>query len=363
MKRTIVSVLKRGLIIGLISGLSCGILSCSWWKEDRPDRGRAYGRITGRQVDAFLSQVQQRRENPDSHYLLGRYYQRMGRHREAIREFEKAVAIRPDHAQAYDGMGVSHDMQGEFSSAVASYEKALRIDPSSDHTYNNLGYSYLLQGRPQDAETALNQAVALNGGKNRVHNNRGMAYAMLGKDDLAWAEFAKTGDQAMAHGNLAGIQLGSGRIGKAKEHFAAALMIDPSYADAREGLDRCNALLQAAAAEKREERVASVEASGIELSNGNGVRNMARTMGRYLKDRGYNVVRFTNADHFNHARARIYYSSEEYIDTVRRLAGEFPGEWQFRKVDGFDRPGVKVKVLLGKNLIRYRENLSGGANS
>jgi len=44
----------------------------------------------------------------------------------------------------------------------------------------------------------------------------------------------------------------------------------------------------------------------VEICNANGVRQMAKEVGSYLKNRGYNVVRLTNAGKKIYPRARIY---------------------------------------------------------
>ncbi len=45
----------------------------------------------------------------------------------------------------------------------------------------------------------------------------------------------------------------------------------------------------------------------IEISNGNGVRHMARNVGIYLNPEGFRATRLTNADHFNYPETKIYY--------------------------------------------------------
>ena len=92
----------------------------------------------------------------------------------------------------------------------------------------------------------------------------------------------------------------------------------------------------------------------IEISNGNGVSRMARDMGSYLKRRGYNVVRFTNAGNFNLANARIYFMGP-HEKLARRIASEFPEIKEVKRIKRLDRPNLKVKVIIGKDLTKYRQ--------
>jgi Flp pilus assembly protein TadD len=352
--------MKRIALFMLVAGCCLAYAGCA--SQERPSFPRGSGHYrnapAAAQVKNFFAQVRHPAGNPEAHYRLASWYLGRGKYREALQEFEKVVAVSPDHVEAYNGMGVSWDRLGDFARAAACYEKALQINPSLDYVHNNLGYSYLLQGNAAAAVAALNRATAINDRKNRIHNNLGIAYAMLDKKDLALSEFAKTGDRALALGNTARVYLEKGLPAEARKLFLAALDADPALPGAREGLDSCNVLI-ATAAERGEESGGTADNPGIELANGNGVRRMARHVGGYLKERGFNVVRLTNADHFHYPATGIYYRADS-ADTARRLADEMPGRWQLRKAAGFEKPGVKVRVLIGKDLIRYKNKFEGG---
>jgi tetratricopeptide (TPR) repeat protein len=90
----------------------------------------------------------------------------------------------------------------------------------------------------------------------------------------------------------------------------------------------------------------------IEISNGNGVRHMARRVGGYLKGKGYKVTRLTNAQHFQFADTTIYYCSGNLQDAYQ-VAKEIPGWNEMTKVVNLGRPSIKVKVLIGKDLVPY----------
>lgn len=89
---------------------------------------------------------------------------------------------------------------------------------------------------------------------------------------------------------------------------------------------------------------------GIEISNGNGVNGMARMIGNYLNENGIKVVRLTNASNFNHHETKIYYE-KGYHKAANYLAGCFPAGNNLKELEKLDRSHVKVKILLGKDLI------------
>ena len=93
----------------------------------------------------------------------------------------------------------------------------------------------------------------------------------------------------------------------------------------------------------------------IEISNGNGVNRMAGGVGSYLKNRGHNVTRLTNADHFKYKDTMIYYR-RGYLHDAYRVAQEIPRYQRMKKVNNFDRQNIKIKVLLGQDVVPYRKS-------
>ncbi len=303
----------------------------------------------------FFSQVRPAREDPEAHYQLATYYQQQGKHGYAIEEFQKVVDICPDHVGAYNGMGISYDMLEDFQRAIQSFEHALKLNPSSGHTYNNLGYSFMMQGKIEDAIAALQKAVAIEGAIKCFHNNLGAAYAMASRHDLAFGEFEKGGDKSQANKNIAMMLLRQGLFLDAGTHSLKDFSFNPPDDQLRSEITLCDGQIQKSHEPEGAKFLIGTDAA-IELSNGNGVNNMAKNIKEYLAERGYNVVRLTNADHFHHASGRIYYS-EAGLETAKRLAAEMPGKWISLPVEGLEKPKLKVKVLIGRDLIPYRNDL------
>ncbi len=100
--------------------------------------------------------------------------------------------------------------------------------------------------------------------------------------------------------------------------------------------------------------------AGIEISNGNGINGMARRMGNFLRNKGYNVVRLTNADNFSHAETIIYYQME-YLHDAYHVAQQIPGYQNMGKRERFDRSNINIKVLIGKDTAPYNKMFSGGS--
>ena len=100
----------------------------------------------------------------------------------------------------------------------------------------------------------------------------------------------------------------------------------------------------------------------IEISNGNGAYRMAKKVGDYLKEKGLKVTRLTNANHFRHTETRIFYQ-KEYQETADYAAEQLPVVGNKEQKVKLDRPTIKVKILIGKDLIPHLRTFDNGAKS
>jgi len=68
--------------------------------------------------------------------------QRMGDFDAALNLYQKAVAIDPNYAVAYNDMGIIYESKGENDRALESYFHAIKIDPFYESAYTNLALIY-----------------------------------------------------------------------------------------------------------------------------------------------------------------------------------------------------------------------------
>jgi tetratricopeptide (TPR) repeat protein len=101
----------------------------------------------------------------------------------------------------------------------------------------------------------------------------------------------------------------------------------------------------------------------IEISNGNGVRHMARNVGIYLIPDGFRATRLTNADHFNYPETKIYYRKGFRQDALR-LAKDIPGRQKSANIIETNQIKKRViKVLIGKDLIPFHAEIKSNLKS
>jgi len=101
----------------------------------------------------------------------------------------------------------------------------------------------------------------------------------------------------------------------------------------------------------------------IEISNGNGVRHMARNVGFYLNAKDFIATRLINADHFDYPETKIYYR-KGYRQDALRLAEDIPGQQKEANIIEMNRTKKSaIKVLIGKDLIPFYAEIKGNLKS
>ncbi|HME43480.1 MAG TPA: tetratricopeptide repeat protein [Syntrophorhabdales bacterium] len=338
--------------------------------------GEAKSGMTDENLSKVMSRLRPHPGNAEGHYQLGCWYYERSRHQEAIKEFQKAIYIKPDYTEAYNGLGVCYDWQGDYAAASDAYRMALKLNPNSAYVYNNLGHSCILQGKNGEAVDVLRQALALGSNSNQTHNNLGLAYALSGQFDLAMKEFEYAGNKALAHTLLAKIYYQKGQFDKAKEHYGEALVLDPDSASSQKGFETSTLVakfdavlaqvkqaIELVMPSERGQMAASGDAGdslnsvGMELSNGNGVNNMAKSMAQYLRVKGFHIVRLTNADKFTYQKTTLMYKPE-FSDATRQVAEQLPEMPSLKEVKRLDRPNVGMKIVLGRDLMPHKNVLT-----
>ncbi len=79
-------------------------------------------------------------DNYAAHNYLGSARLQQGKVDEAIPQYQKALKIKPDYAEAEYNLGVALFQKGNVDAAIACYQRALEIKPNSEEALNNLAW-------------------------------------------------------------------------------------------------------------------------------------------------------------------------------------------------------------------------------
>jgi tetratricopeptide (TPR) repeat protein len=92
----------------------------------------------------------------------GADYYHKGRYNKAMVEFQKAIMIKPDYAEAHNNLGVIYRAKGLYEKAIDEFQLAIRFKPKFAIAYYNLARAYAQNNDEQKAIEALKQAIHLN---------------------------------------------------------------------------------------------------------------------------------------------------------------------------------------------------------
>ncbi len=163
-----------------------------------------------------------------------------GKLQEAIEQYEHALQIDPDDADAHSSLGVALAQTGKIGEAVRHYEQALRIKPDSADVYCNLGIALAQTGKIGEAIKHFEQALRIKPDYAEPHYNLGNALAQTGKIGEAIKHYEQAlrikPDFAEAHCNLAIALASSERIPEAIEQLQQALRLKPDFPQAQNAL-------------------------------------------------------------------------------------------------------------------------------
>lgn len=178
---------------------------------------------------------QQRKNDAESHYLLGLSYLSENRTSEALKEFLQAADIDPSDAEIQSSLGYAFHLKQAYAEAEVHYQEAISLNPGDSKFKNNLGALYLDMKRWDDAIGLFRQVCA-----DLLFTRPELAYAALGsalhgKGEYleAVAAYTKALDLSpiypQAHLGLGETYYALGRNDLAIEQYEAALRQAPNY--------------------------------------------------------------------------------------------------------------------------------------
>jgi len=85
----------------------------------------------------------------------------IGNHKQAIGDFDRAIAINPTYANAYNNRGIAYGGLGNYKQAIGDFDRAIAINPTRADAYNNRGAAYDKLGNHNQAIEDLKIASKL----------------------------------------------------------------------------------------------------------------------------------------------------------------------------------------------------------
>jgi tetratricopeptide (TPR) repeat protein len=171
---------------------------------------------------------------------LGLSLEKQGLLDQAIADYEKAVAIKPNFIEGYNDLGTALIQKGQWAQAEREFHAALAIKPDFVATHLDLGYVLLKEGRLDEATVEFKKALAIDPTMAQAHYNLGLVLARQGRKDEASAEYQAAQklnpNYPEACNSLGILFFQDGEYEPAMAQFEHALSLNPNFFEARSNL-------------------------------------------------------------------------------------------------------------------------------
>ncbi len=182
---------------------------------DNPEAMFESGRIFQDLAGAKFAQMERLAPaSPETHEMLGRYYEAQNRLDEALAQYRSALKIKPDRPGLHFLIGNVLWKQRDYEAAAPELTAELRTNPHHTMANHRMGNILIASDESSQAIAYLEKAVAADAGFLEARRDLGKAYRMAGRLDDALRELRfvaeKRPDDESVHAQLAIVYRGLG---------------------------------------------------------------------------------------------------------------------------------------------------------
>jgi S1-C subfamily serine protease len=165
----------------------------------------------------------------------------------AIAHYDKAIRLKPDHADDYVNRGLLKSKLSQYSGAIADYSRAIRLKPNYANAYYYRGKAKHDLEKYSGAIADYSKSIRIKPDYAAAYNNRGKAKADLGEHNAAIADYDKAirlkPDYVDAYVNRGLAEYDLGQYSAAITDYDAAIRLKPDLAAAYYNRGRAKILL------------------------------------------------------------------------------------------------------------------------
>ncbi len=166
-------------------------------------------------------------------HLLALTEKRRGKHKLAIKTFNKALRLAPATEMYWNNLGETYREIGKTSDAIECYRKAINLRPAYAEAFSNWGSALIMTGHHAEAKEKLKRALEINPEMGNALYNLGVVNTETGHSDQAQRAYEQLLDSdpynADALVNLSCLRQEAGQIDAARSGYLRALKMTPSH--------------------------------------------------------------------------------------------------------------------------------------
>ena len=138
---------------------------CGYWKNS---------------IELFKHTLQLTKDNYVAYNSIASALIEQGKIEEDIANYNEAIRLKPNYADAYYNRGIIYTNIGQYHLAIKDYNKAIFLNPNQVEAYNNLGFIYINLGQYGQAFEVFSKAILIKPDFADAYNNRAFVYLKLG---------------------------------------------------------------------------------------------------------------------------------------------------------------------------------------
>ena len=173
----------------------------------------------------------------ETYFTWGNTKYDLGDYKGAIADYDTAIRLKPDYAEAHINRGIAKVTLGQHLAAIVDYDTAIRLKPDYATAYFNRGAAKHSLGQHFDAIADFDIAIRLKPDYATAYNTRGIAKGKLGQHFDAITDFDTAirlnPDDATAYYNREIAKARLNRISEAKQDVQTALRFAKQAGDTR----------------------------------------------------------------------------------------------------------------------------------
>ena len=127
----------------------------------------------------------------DAYYNRGNAKADQGQYEAAIVDYDKAIGLQRDNAWTYTSRGIAKGNLGQYEAAIADFDEAIRRNTGYAKAYDSRGVAKARQGQVEAAIADFGDAIRLQPDYANAYKNRGVAWKELGNKKRARADLEK----------------------------------------------------------------------------------------------------------------------------------------------------------------------------
>jgi Flp pilus assembly protein TadD len=162
----------------------------------------------------------------EARFFRGRIYHERGDLDRAIADYTAVIKAKNDFAAAYNYRGCAYAQKGDQAGAIADYTRAIGLKEDYGDPWFNRGYSRRERGEYDEAVADFSKLIELEPDNAAAYNQRGTAWYYKGEDEKAIADFSQAirlkRDFSLAWYNRGIVRRTLGDTGRAETDLAEA---------------------------------------------------------------------------------------------------------------------------------------------